>query len=67
VDLQAEGAVVDLRDAELGQFHDLLVEAGVVGRLAHGEQGRLGGGGGLLERVVGDADVRHDGSMIFVL
>ena len=42
MDLQAEGAVVDLRDAQLGEFHDLLVEARLVGRPAHREQGGLG-------------------------
>lgn len=56
MDLQAEGAVVDLRDPELHQFDDRLVETGLVGGLAHGQQGGLGGGRGLLKGLVGDAD-----------
>jgi hypothetical protein len=62
MDLQAEGAVVDLRHAELRQLDDRLVEAGLIGALAHGQQGRLRTGRGLLEGVVGNANVGHVGS-----
>jgi hypothetical protein len=37
MDLQAEGAVVELRNAQLHQLDDLLVDPGVVGLPAHGD------------------------------
>src|SRR5207245_244790 len=59
MDLQAEGATVDLRDAQLRQLDDRLVEARLLGALAHGEQCGLRAGHRLLEGLVGDADVGH--------
>jgi hypothetical protein len=59
VDLQAESAVVDLRDTQLRQFDDSFVEARLLGALAHGEQCGLRAGRRLLEGLVGDADVGH--------
>ena len=64
VDLQAEGAVVDLRDAQFHQLDDLLVDAGLVGLPAHVDQRLLGGGCDPGEGIVGEAGRGHHGLLI---